>query len=413
MVQESKQGCYSSKIQDTRMTMNRHESTINAFFSLVRAGLWEIFPVHDSSTSEAAKPSAQLTIHGSEQVDWEDVYQLAEEQSVVGLVTAGINWFKVHGSRFTVPQEVLFQMIGEVQLIEQQKLAMNKFVAKLIEMLRKEDIYALLIKGQGIAQCYERPLWRCCGDVDLFLSDENYNRAKELLAPIASEVEKEYIREKHLGMTIDGFVVELHGSLQSGLSLRVEKGLDEIKRVVFYEGKVRSWMNGSTHVFLPNADEDVVYVFTHMLQHFYKEGLGLKQVCDWCRLLWTYRRKIDINLLEKRLNKMGLKYEWKAFGAFAVEYLGMPSEAMPFYSPDNKWKRKANKICAFILEVGNMGQNRDMSYFEKYPYFIRKVCSMGRWCSDLIRHARIFPLDSLRFFPRIMVNGVMSAVRGE
>lgn len=110
---------------------------------------------------------------------------------------------------------------------------------------------------------------------------------------------------------------------------------------------------------------------------------------------------------------MGLMSEWRAFGAFAVEYLGMPSEAMPFYSSDKKRKRKADKICAFILEVGNMGHNRDMSYFEKYPYLIRKVFSLGRRCGDLIRHARLFPLDSLRFFPSIMIHGMMIAVRGE
>ena len=110
---------------------------------------------------------------------------------------------------------------------------------------------------------------------------------------------------------------------------------------------------------------------------------------------------------------MRLVSEWKAFGAFAVEYLGMPKEAIPLYSVDDKWKKKADKICSFILEVGNFGQNRDMSHFEKYPYLVRKTCSMGRRCADLIRHARIFPMDSLRFFPRIMFNGLRSAVRGE
>lgn len=38
---------------------------------------------------------------------------------------------------------------------------------------------------------------------------------------------------------------------------------------------------------------------------------------------------------------------------------------------------------------------------------------MGRRCGNIIRHARIFPLDSLRFFPYIMYNGIRSAVRGE
>ena len=47
------------------------------------------------------------------------------------------------------------------------------------------------------------------------------------------------------------------------------------------------------------------------------------------------------------------------------------------------------------------------------PYLIRKCISMGRRIGDLINHARIFPLDSLRFFPRIMFNGLRSAIRGE
>lgn len=367
------------------------------FFSLLMAGLWTDIE------------SADMRNQGfAESVDWGEVYQLAEEQSVIGIVLAGIEH-----SNVKPPQELLLQWIGEVQMLEQQNKAMNGFVAELIEKLRTAEIYSLLLKGQGIAQCYERPLWRCCGDVDLFLSDDNYKRTKELFVPIASEVEKEYVREKHLGMTIDGFVVELHGTLRSGLSSRVEKGLDEIKKAAFCEGKVRSWSNGGTQVFLLNADEDVVYVFTHMLQHFFKEGLGLRQVCDWCRLLYRYRSELDLRLLESRIRRMGLLSEWKAFGAFAVEYLGMPVESMSFYSDEQKWKKKADKICAFILEVGNMGHNRDMSYFEKYPYLIRKVCSMGRRSGDLMRHARIFPLDSLSFFPRIMFNGLRSAIRGE
>ena len=400
------------------MDTNKHESSIYAFLALVRAGLWADTTVHDFSTSEAAKPSARFMVHGSEQVDWEDVYQLAEEQSIIGLVLSGIDWFKVHGSKFTVPQEVLLQMIGEVQLIEQQNKAMNQFIAELIEKLRREDVYTLLVKGQGLAQCYEKPLWRCCGDVDLFLSDENYIQAKKLLMPLASEVETEYDGVKHLGLIIDGWVVELHGSLRVGLPNRVNRELDVIQADTFYGGNIRSWNNGGTQIFLLGKENDIVYVFVHFLNHFYKGGVGLRQICDWCRILYRYRLELDLRLLESRIKQMGLLSEWKAFGAFAVEYLGMPVETMPFYSPDKKWNRKADKICSFILEVGNMGHNRGSWLMEhdswlSRQYVVRKVFSMGRRCGDLIRHARIFPLDSLRFFPYIMYNGVRSAVRGE
>lgn len=44
---------------------------------------------------------------------------------------------------------------------------------------------------------------------------------------------------------------------------------------------------------------------------------------------------------------------------------------------------------------------------------VKKALSVFWRIGDLINHARIFPLDSLRFFPRIMWNGVVSAVNGE
>lgn len=373
--------------------MRKKNSNIEAFFALLRAGLWE----------------TNVRLSDYDSVDLAPIRALAEEQSVVGLIAAGIEHIV---DKKPAKKDVL-QFIGQALQLEQQNTAMNCFIGGLVEKMRKKGIFTLLLKGQGIARCYERPLWRSCGDVDFFLSDDNYKKAKDYLISLASSVEMEYVREKHLGMTIDPWVVELHGSLYSGLSSRVEKGLDEIQNDVFYRGNVRIWMNGDTQVFLPSADNDSVYVFTHILQHFYKGGIGVRQICDWCRLLWTYRNNIDHELLEHRLEAMGLKTEWKAFGAFAVDYLGMPADAMPLYSRNKKWKCKAGRICSFIIEVGNFGHNRDKSYFSKYPYLIRKAISFGRRVEDLYRHARIFPLDSVRFFPRIVINGVRSAIRGE
>lgn len=368
-----------------------------ALLNLLRAGLWADVEFSVSRT---------YGLTGS--VDWNEVYQLAEEQSVIGVVLAGIEH-----SNVKPPQDLLLQWIGEVQMLEQQNLTMNGFVADLIEKMREAGIYTLLVKGQVIAQYYERPLWRACGDVDFFLSEENYKKAKELLLPMAETIETEWLTSMHLGMNIEGWTVELHGSLRGSLSPKINNVLDEIRRETFYDGKVRSWVNNGTHIFMLDENNDIIYVFTHFLNHFYKGGIGLRQICDWSRLLWTYRESLDLKLLESRLRKMGLMTEWKAFGAFAVEYLGMPSEAMPLYSADKKWKRKADKLCKFIIEVGNFGHNRDMSYYDRYPYFIRKTISFGRRTKDIISHANIFLIDSLKFYPYIMLNGFRSVVRGE
>ena len=360
---------------------------------MLRAGLWE--------------KEAQLAPYG--EIDFSAVLDLAEEQSVVGLLAAGIE----HVVDKKPQKRDVLQFIGRTVQLEQRNQAMNYFIGVLVEKMRKAGIYTVLVKGQGVAQCYERPLWRSCGDVDFFLDDENYERAKRFLKPLAASVEEEYVREKHLGMAIDPWVVELHGRLYSGLSGRIERELDDVLRETFGKGLVRCWKDGETEVPLLAVENDVFYVFTHILQHFYKGGIGLRQICDWCRLLWMYRSELDVAKLEGRLRLAGLMTAWRAFGAFAVEYLGMDAAAMPFYSDAAKWKRKASRIRDFVLMSGNFGHNRDHSYFEKYPYLMRKCVSFGRRVGDLARHARIFPIDSLRFSPSMLVNGIRSAVNGE
>lgn len=378
--------------------MNSHNQ--RSFFELLKVGL---FPAQ----------RAGLMVNDCSDVDWGEVYRLAEEQSVVGQVAAGIDWFKSHDSRFKVPQEWALRFIGATLQFEHQYNEMNQYLASLIQYLRNNEVCALLVKGQGLAQCYEKPLWRACGDIDLFLSAENYEKAKELLLPKATKIEMEGKYSKHLGMTIDGWVVELHGTLRSSLSYKVVKGLDDIYRDTFYNGYVRSWNNQGVQTFMLGVENDVVFVFTHFLRHFYKGGVGLRQICDWCRLIWTYRNEIDVKKVEEQIKRMGLMSEWNAFGALTVDYLGMPATAMPFYVKSSKWSRKAEQIVDFLLMSGNFGHNRDMSYMNKYPYVIRKTISLGRRIGDMFRHARIFPVDSFRFFFYIMWNGVVSAMRGE
>lgn len=379
----------------------RLDNNQRAFFELLTAGLWEI--------------DARLSPY--KDIDYSTIMRLAEEQSVVGLVAAGLE----HLVDVKVPQAWALQFAGQAIQLEQRNKAMNSFVADLIDNLRREDIYAILVKGQGIAQCYEKPLWRSSGDVDLLLSDSNYDKTKKILIPLATMVETEYTHFKHQGMTINGWEVELHGTQHSRLSKRVDDGIDVTQREVFYGGKVRSvefkGSNGSkVQVFLPAPDEDVIFVFTHILHHFFFEGIGLRQICDWCRLLWTYRDSLNYGLLESRIRKMGLMSEWKAFAAFAVKWLGMPVEAMPLFDDNDNHNsnldKKADKICKFVLEVGNFGHKQRRDY-SGMGYLRRKFVSVWGRLSDMLRHFQLFPKDSIVFFGGVLRSGLHAAVRGE
>ena len=358
----------------------------SAFFALVRAGLWGT--------------EARLAHYGS--IGWSRVYKLASEQSLLGLVLAGLERADVKP-----PQAILLQWIGEVQMLEQRNKAMNEFIAKLIDRLRNEDIYALLVKGQGIAQCYHKPLWRSCGDVDLLLSDSNYEKAKAFLLPLASLVEDEDASRKHLGVVMDGWVVELHGTLHTRQLPRLNKVVDEAQGDVFFDGSVRSWQNGDTQVFLPSANNDVVFVFAHILQHFFGGGIGLRQICDWCRLLYCYREELDVRLLETRLQKAGVMTEWRAFATLAIEWLGIPVEAMPLYDPSPKRRRKAARIVDYIIATGNFGHNRE---HVAETGLARKMNSLKRYTCDAMRHLAVFPLDAVKVWCRMVSSGIANII---
>lgn len=345
--------------------MNSHkdkQNTIQALITLVRAGLWD----------------KEVHLSQYEPIDFNYLYNLAQQQSVVGLVAAGMD----HVTDVRPPKEVVLTFVGESLHWEQRNTAMNFFIGVIVDKMRNAGIQTILVKGQGIAQCYEHPLWRACGDVDFFLSKDNYIKANDYIGSLASSSKPERHYSKEVGYYLDPWLVELHGTLRTGLSARVDKTIDQVQYDMFCAESYREWMVGTTQVFLPAINDDVFLVFTHFIKHFYKEGgMSLKQVCDWCRLLWKFKNEVDIALLEQRLKQAGLKKEWKSFAALAVKYLGMPVEAIPMYDEDEKWEKKARKILSFILRGGEWHRVK-----------------------DTISILTIFPLNTFRFLPSLLFN---------
>ena len=256
---------------------------------------------------------------------------------------------------------------------------MNNFIGVLVAQMDAAGIFTLLVKGQGVAQCYERPLWRACGDVDFLLSDDNYQKAKPFMGKKSTCVNPERFYSKHKSFIVPPWSVELHGTLRTGLSERVDKEIDRVKDNTFCNRIIRFWQVKDTLVSLPEVNDDIFFVFTHFVMHFYGEQLVFKQICDWCRLLWSFRDVIDMELLKNRLDRAGLMEEWCSFAALAVNYLGMPVVAMPLYSENQKWSKKAEKILTLIL-------------MSEYTCKIMRTFAISK----------IFPKNTISFLPGIL-----------
>lgn len=93
--------------------------------ALVRAGLWE--------------KDVQLTSFGD--INFKEIYRLAIDQSIVGLVAAGIEY--VNNIKKTL--NIVFPFAGlTIKIMNRNKL-MNAVLCDLLKKLRSQDIYSIII----------------------------------------------------------------------------------------------------------------------------------------------------------------------------------------------------------------------------------------------------------------------------
>lgn len=374
--------------------MNKTDRNTRVFFELLKGGLWE--------------KGVSLLPFG--EIDWDELYSISKDQAVVGLVAAGLE----HVEDMKILKPMALPFLKSVFSTENRNLAMNSFISGLFSEQQGAKIETVLVKGQGIGQCYHRPLWRSAGDVDLLVNASEYEKAKAFLLAKADSAEKEFESYKHQEVHMGEWHVELHGTLHSTLLKRLDNGLDKLQAEMFETKSFREWNNNGVRVFLPSPDYDCVFVFSHILQHFYKGGIGLRQICDWCRLLYTFKDELDHQLLQTRLRELGIIKEWMVFGQFAIQCLGYPSECMPLYEGSNALKRhRANLIKKYVLKMGNFGHNLDDDYYDKYSYVVRKVISFWRKGGLILFGMRVSPMNSLRYFFRFLGEGIVAVAHGQ
>ena len=368
------------------------QKTDAQFFALLRSGLWNEVP-------ERA-PFAGGT-------DWETLYRLSREQTVVPLVTDGIN--RLPRELLPAEPERMDPFLGDMMSTAKRNRVLDAFIPKVFRAL--EGIPVVLVKGQALAQDYPDPERRQPGDIDLLLLPESYEAAKAILLPKATTVQEEGKEIWHQGMHFRSVEVEIHGSISTLMSRKLDRQLAALLEEQFDGRTFPTVSIDGADIPVPEVDFNAIYVFVHFLQHYWSGGIGLRQLADWMTFVSVHKRDIHPVVLEKRLEALGLLNIWKVFTGFAQEYLGCPAEKLPLAAmPDTK---KNARIWKYIRRCGNFGRNVVRTRKEE-PYLVRKVHSFWRLVvADRLRHFAVFPMESVRFFLGAFGYGLQRLAKGE
>lgn len=378
------------------MEGNRHpgiaETTDRQFFALLRSGLWNEVP-------------ERASFDGG--VDWEALYRLAFEQTVGPLVTDGVN--RLPKEYLPAEPERLDPFLGDMMATAQRNRILDSFIPKVFHALR--GIPVVLVKGQSLAQDYPDPERRQPGDIDLLLPPSSYAAAKDILLPKATHVSKEDLQTLHQGMHFYSVEVELHGSISTLMSRKLDRQLAGLLKEQFDGRSLPTVTIGGAEIPVPEANFNAVYIFVHFLQHYWSGGVGLRQFVDWTTFVSVHKRDIHPVILEQRLEELGLLNLWKVFTGFAQEYLGCPAEKLPLAAKPEP--RKNARIWHYVRRCGNFGKNQDRKR-KKESYLVRKIHSLWRLViADRLRHFPVFPKESIRFFLGAFGYGLQRLAKGE
>ena len=368
------------------------QQTDSQFFALLRPGLWNEVPGRDAFAGG---------------VDWEALYSLAAEQTVVPLVTDGVN--RLPQEFLPAEPERLDPFLADMMSTAKRNRVLDNFIPKLFHAL--DGIPVVLVKGQSLAQDYPDPERRQPGDIDLLLLPSSYAAAKAILLPKATKVLEEDAETWHQGMRFNSVEVEIHGSISTLMSRKLDRKLAALLEEQFREGNFPTVSIGGAEIPVPEAGFNAVYIFVHFLQHYWSGGVGLRQLIDWMTFVSVHKREIHPVILEKRLEDLGLLHVWKVFTGFAQEYLGCPAEKLPLAAAPDAGKNA--RIWRYIRRCGNFGKNVERTR-GKESYLVRKVHSFWRLVvADRLRHFPVFPKESIRFFLGAFGYGLQRLAKGE
>ena len=366
--------------------------TDSQFFALLRSGLWNEVPERSPFAGG---------------VDWEALYRLAFAQTVVPLVTDGIN--RLPQEFLPAEPERLDPFLGDMMATAKRNRTLDAFIPKLFGALK--GIPAVLVKGQSLAQDYPEPERRQPGDIDLLLLPASYEAAKAVLLPKATRVAEEDRGIWHQGMHFRSIEVEIHGSISTLMSRKLDRKLAALLEEQFDGRAFPVVPIGGAEIPVPDADFNAVYVFVHFLQHYWAGGVGLRQLVDWMTFVTVHKRDIHPVVLETRLRDLGLLRVWQTFTGFAQEYLGCPAEKLPLAAAPEAGRNA--RIWRYVRHCGNFGKNVDRTR-KKESYLVRKVHSFWRLVvADRLRHFPVFPRESIRFFLGAFGYGLQRLAKGE
>ena len=275
---------------------------------------------------------------GSEQTDWQAVYELSENHSVTAIIATKIKELP-QGSR---PKGKLLSAFNQrlgfaVQNYEIKMRAMTY----LIETLSKAGIDHLLVKGAVLRFLYPNPELRTSGDTDVVVRPADYEAAISALKKADFKID--FVRHNVTQARYGGEIFDIHTELES----------INVQSKIYYSTPFDDISENTGHTYKLKPIYHLLYVITHIAYHLKNGGAGIRMIMDIDAIL-RYYPDLDMQKFAALCDNIKISRTAQALTALSKKWFKTPV-AVDFTFEDRQEQDFYKDLSDIIIDGGVFG----------------------------------------------------------
>ena len=261
--------------------------------------------------------SGQKATEKPEKVAWEQVYQLAKQNSVEGL-----SYFGVVTLEEKPPKEMSRKWKSEVDKVLFRQLHFDEEREQILQEMRAKGLSYLPLKGIPVSGYYPEPGMRSMADNDIlygFVEEcpeggfcvrggsekEQEQTIREAQKQMVSIMKARGFKAEHLVGNHDCFLKEPFYNFEMHRQL-----VDEVTNYsAYYKNPWKRAVRDDADPYLYHFSDEDEYLFlvVHLHKHFSTTGCGIRNLADVYVFLNKKGNTMDWGYLRRELEKLGLK----------------------------------------------------------------------------------------------------------
>lgn len=319
-------------------------------FELLRASIWQ----RKADVAQYARDG---------EWKWKNILQSLSDNALIGVAADTI---------MSLPEELKpsmkqqMNLMQYVALLTQMRSRRDEVTAQIFSALTDEGLHPVLMKGSVLEAYYPERSHRACGDIDVFVHPDEYERACGIVNALCGH------HDKSAGLFEDR--VHYHVTSQSGIDIEVHRRVGETPDPDQFDifndwadslltpEECSTMVVGGVEIMIPSHRFNIVFNYQHLAKHFASKGIGLRQFVDWAVLMHAYAGESEEfwRLVDADMKTHVRMKAWQILQGILVYQLGLPESECRYWNA-SRARKSQGELLQYIIDSGNFGEKMSWS----------------------------------------------------